>query len=207
MKKKTSADYQRQYRKRLRDQGLVKKEVWILPENSHALNDYEKSLRVSAGDLNLKVQNGGSSMNQAAHKWTTESLFDSLADRPAFSNGSCSIEMIDGLDSSIVISMHEYGDLPVFITVGGDQILVEAILFAMEDVKQVDEFNAYVLKAHKYLPLSTICIETDADNNDYYHMFGALSATSSINQVVLEIETLADNVIQATEAFKSFLNV
>lgn len=207
MKKKTSADYQREYRKRLRDQGLVKKEVWILPENSRTLNDYEKSLRVSADDLNLKVKNGGSSMSQAAHKWTTESLFNSLADRPAFSNGSCSIVMIDGIDSSIVVSMHEYGDLPIFITVGGDQILVEAILFSMNDVKDVNGFNTYILKAHKYLPLSTICIESDSENNDYYHMFGALSASSSINQVVLEIETLADNVIQATEAFKSFLNV
>ena len=143
--------------------------------------------------------------NSAAHRWTTESLFSSLKDLPAFSNGSCTIEIIDGIDSSIVIAMHEYGDLPVFITAGGDQILVEAVLFSTEDVVDTAKFNEYVLKTHKFLPLSTISIDTDETHGDYYHMFGALSAASSINDVVHEIETLSENVIQATEALKTFL--
>lgn len=143
--------------------------------------------------------------NDAANRWTTETLFDALKDRPAFSNGSCSIEIIDGIDSSIVISMHDYGDLPVFITAGGEQILVEAVLFSVEDVNDKDKFNEYVLRTHKYLPLSTISIDYDDTHGDYYHMFGALSSMSSINEVVTEINTLADNVIQATEAFATFL--
>ena len=36
-------------------------------------------------------------------------------------------------------------------------------------------------------------------------MFGALSASSILPNVVLEIETLADNVIKATEAYEDFL--
>lgn len=36
-------------------------------------------------------------------------------------------------------------------------------------------------------------------------MYGALSATSLLSNVVFEIETLADNVIKATEAFEHHL--
>jgi len=80
------------------------------------------------------------------------------------------------------------------------------VLFALEDVTNVADFNEHVLRTHKYLPLSTISLEYDQENGDYYHMFGALSATSTLDNIVLEIDTLAENTIQATEAFKAFLN-
>jgi len=206
MKKKSSADYQREYRKRLRDQGLVKKEVWVLPANGKQLAIYEKELRIPQLEQSVGLEIGEKDMNdKATHRWTTESLFNALKDRPAFSNGNCTIEIIDGIDSSIVVSMHSYGDLPIFITVSGEQILAETVLFSLDDVENTADFNEYVLRTHKYLPLSTISLEYDAEQGDYYHMFGALSATSSVNDIVLEIDTLAENTIQATEAFKAFL--
>lgn len=221
MSRKTSAEYQREYRRRLREQGLVKKEVWVLPENSSLLNEVETELRTPLSGLettsgaakkaktteqHVDTIVGSNYMHEkSTHRWTTETLFAALQDRPMFSNGSCDIELIEGLDATIVISMHEYGDLPVFITVGGEQILVEAVLFGANDIKDTAQFNEYVLKTHKYLPLSTISLDTDETHGDYYHMFGALSSASSTNEVLLEIETLADNVIQATEAFAGFL--
>ena len=207
MTKKTSAEYQREYRRRLREQGLVKKEVWVLPENGKQLSMFEKDLRTpqrSTAPI-AEIGTGGTNMNDTAHRWTTESLFNALKERPAFNNDSCSIEIIDGLDSTIVISMHHYGDLPIFVTAGGDQILAEAVLFSLDDVTDTAKFNEYVLRTHKFLPLSTISLETDITHGDHYYMFGALSASSSINEIVLEIETLADNTIQATEAFQAFL--
>ena len=207
MTKKSSAEYQREYRKRLRELGLVKKEVWILPENGKLLTSYEKELRKTQEVVDIAhIGTGGTSMNdRSTHRWTTESLFNSLKERPAFNNESCSIEIIDGLDSTIVVSMHNYGDLPIYLTAGGDQILAEAVLFSIEDIADVAKFNEYVLRTHKFLPLSTISLETDIDHGDYYYIFGALSASSSINEIVLEIETLSENTIQATEAFQSFL--
>jgi len=207
MTKKSSAEYQREYRKRLRELGLVKKEVWVLPENGKLLTTFEKELRKPQEHVEAPTTNtGGTSMNEkSAHRWTTESLFNALKERPAFNNDSCSIEIIDGLDSTIVVSMHHYGDLPIFVTAGGDQILAESVLFSLEDVADTAKFNEYVLRTHKFLPLSTISLETDITHGDYYYMFGALSASSSINEIVLEIETLAENTIQATEAFQSFL--
>ena len=206
MKKKSSADYQREYRKRLRDQGLVKKEVWVLPENSKMLSTFEKELRQAQLNKGAELEIGEQYMNEKlGHRWTNESLYETLRNLPAFSNGSCSIEVIEGIDSSIVVSMHTYVDLPIYITVSGEQILAEAVLFSLADVVNTADFNEYVLRTHKYLPLSTISLEFDSENGDYYHMFGALSSTSSVSEVVLEIETLAENTIQATEAFKEFL--
>ena len=213
MTKKSSADYQREYRRRLRDQGLVKKEVWILPNNSRLLHEVEKELRTPVSGIEsessfiqLSDTTGGKAVaSENRNSWTVESLYMALLERPAFSNGSCSIEVIEGLESSIVITMHEYGDLPIFISSGSEQMLVEAVLFSAEDIKDTAKFNEYVLKTHKYLPLSTISLDTDDLHGDYYHMFGALSSASSINEILLEINTLADNVIQATEAFANFL--
>ena len=207
MTKKSSAEYQREYRKRLRELGLVKKEVWVLPENGKRLTAFEKELRKPQDHADISaISTGGTSMNDnSAHRWTTESLFNALRERPAFNNDSCSIEIIDGIDSTIVVSMHHYGDLPIFITAGGDQILAESVLFSLDDVADTAKFNEYVLRTHKFLPLSTISLETDISHGDYYYMFGALSASSSINEIVLEIETLAENTIQATEAFQTFL--
>ena len=208
MKKKTSADYQREYRKRLRNQGLVKKEVWVLPENSKELAVYEKELRLPRYGPRVEQGREKKELNdKSAYRWTTESLFDALKGKPKFSNGSCSIEVIEGIDASIVVLMHEHGDLPVFIIVSGEQILAEAVLFSLDDVINTVKFNEYVLRTHKYLPLSTISLEADQENGDYYHMFGALSATSSINEIILEIDTLAENTIQATEAFAAFLKI
>lgn len=210
MTKKSSAEYQREYRKRLRELGLVKKEVWVLPENGKLLASFEKQLRKPQSseysNETALIGTGGNNMNgHSSHRWTTESLFNALNERPAFNNDSCSIEIIDGIDSTIVISMHQYGDLPIFLTAGGDQILAESVLFSLADVVDTARFNEYVLRTHKFLPLSTISLETDITHGDYYYMFGALSAASSINEIVLEIETLAENTIQATEAFQSFL--
>ena len=49
-------------------------------------------------------------------------------------SGKASIELIDGAEPAMMITMHEYGDLPVFMTVSGDQIVAESILWPANDV-------------------------------------------------------------------------
>ena len=65
-------------------------------------------------------------------------------------------------------------------------------------------FNETVLRTHKYFPLSTISLGQRA-NDDYYLMFGSLSASSDLSDIVHEIEVLASNVIHATEAYADML--
>ena len=207
MQKKSSAHYQREYRNRLREQGLVKKEVWILPENARRLALLEMELRVSAKQRVSSVSlltKGEDRMNEPVVRWTTQSLYGALVKAELFASGRADVELIDGIAPVLHLVMNEYGDLPLFLTVSGEQILVEAMLWSASDVKDVTMFNETVLRTHKYFPLSNISLDK-VDGDNCYQMYGALSSASSLQDVVFEIEILASNVIQATQAYSEFL--
>ncbi len=146
-------------------------------------------------------------MSLKTPEWTTGILLNALQDVELFTSGRASIELIDGADASLHIVMHEYGDLPIFMTVSGEQILVEAVLWPASAVTDPVGFNETLLRTHKYFPLSAICLDSVSGDEDYYQMFGSLSSGSVLASVVFEIEILASNVIQATEAYSEFLNV
>ena len=206
MNTKSSAYYQREYRKRLREQGLVKREVWIRPEHVSVLSAVEKKLRhLGSSSLVELSQTTGVSFMSETSSWTTERLYLSLKESELGVSGGVSIELIEGIDPAVHITMHDYGDLPVFLTVAGEQIIVESVLWEASEVSDVVGFNEAVLRTHKYFPLSTISLDKIGDGLDYYHMFGALSSMSSLQNVVFEIEVLANNVIQATSAYSGFL--
>lgn len=195
---KTSAHYQREYRRRLRAQGLIKKEIWIRPENSDKARALEKELR--GGDRGVSAQ--PKSMNRP--KWQTEALCADLCKTPLAKSQRASVELLEGIDPTIHVVMREYGDLPLFVTVAGDQVIVEAVLWPTSDVRDAADFNETVLRTHKYFPLSTISLGQRA-NDDYYLMFGSLSASADLSDIVHEIEVLASNVIHATEAYADML--
>lgn len=208
MQKKSSAHYQREYRNRLREQGFVKKEVWIRPENAGRLAFYEMELReatkqrVLTGSLPAK---GERRMTDVVNRWSTISLYEAFDNAELFAQKRADVELIDGVSPALHIIMYEYGDLPIFLTVSGEQIVVEAMLWSASEVSNVALFNETVLRTHKYFPLSNISLDK-FDGDDCYQMFGALSSASSLQDVIFEIEILASNVIQATEAYSEFLN-
>ena len=202
MDNKTSAHYQRLYRQRLREQGLVKKEVWILPEHTPRLLAFERKLRQPQLMLASMEKEEGMSMSQI---WTAQALHEALSATELCKGELASIELIQGADASLHVTMHEYGDLPLFIAVFGEQIVVEALLWPAADIADAAAFNNEVLRTHKLFPLSSISLETMPDGQSCYTMFGALSSASTLSDVVFEIELLADNVIKATEAYEGFL--
>ncbi|WP_425054700.1 YjfI family protein [Pseudomonas abyssi] len=202
MEKKSSAYYQRLYRQRLREQGLVKKEVWILPEHASALMAVERKLRQPMAQLDAMEKEIDMSMQQV---WSATALHKALSGTELFQGKRASVELIDGSEASLHVTMHEYGDLPLFIAVFGEQIIVEALLWPVSDVRDLAKFNEEVLRTHKLFPLSSIGLERLADGTDCYTMFGALSSSSALSDVVFEIELLADNVIKATEAYENHL--
>ena len=110
MQKKSSAHYQREYRNRLREQGLVKKEVWILPENARRLAMFELELRVSAKQVvasGLLPAKGESRMTDVVNRWTTASLHDALAKADMFIAKRADLELIDGVSPALHIVMYE----------------------------------------------------------------------------------------------------
>ncbi|KAF0863100.1 YjfI family protein [Pseudomonas sp. LD120] len=202
MDNKSSAHYQRLFRQRLRDQGLVKKEVWILPENAQALLAVERKLRQPFEGLAPVEKDGEMSMPQI---WNARSLCKALEATELFSSGEASIELLEGAEPSLHVTMREYGDLPLFVALSGEQILVEALLWPQSEVTDVVAFNEEVLLSRQLFPLSSIGLEARKGGERFYMMFGALSATSILSNVLYEIETLASNVIRATEAYEGYL--
>ena len=100
--------------------------------------------------------------------------------------------------------MRDYGGLSVFVAVGGEQIIVEAFLWPLTQVRDPAAFNAHVLATHKLLPLSTIAIQP-VGGVPSYAMFGSLDTHSSLANLMFEIETLAENVIHASDAYAPYL--
>lgn len=196
---KTSTDYQREYRDRMRQLGLVKKDVWIRPEHATDLAAIEKRMREAGAQGSLQVESA-----PAPVRWTLTSLHDALLETEPFRDGSIALERIEGAEPSLHLTMRDYGDLPVFVAVGGEQIVVEALLWPVEHVADPVAFNAHVLQTHKILPLTTLGIERVGETA-WYIMSGALDTRSGLPSVLFEIETLADNVIGAVEAYLPFL--
>lgn len=145
-------------------------------------------------------------MVQKHETWSIGELFIALKEDDAFSGEQVTIEMIEGLSPALLITMHEYGDLPLYLTIAGEQMLVESVLWSASDVVDTAGLNDAILRTHKYFPLSTISLDAMDDGQDYYRMFGALSAASILQNIVLEIETLAGNVIQAAQAYADYLS-
>jgi hypothetical protein len=137
--------------------------------------------------------------------WTTQSLFEALGQSEPAKDGAFEVELVEGADPGILITMSEFGDLPLLMSVSGSQIIVDTLLWPVDDVDDTAELNNLILKTHKLFPLSTFGIRSGLDGQDYYEMFGSLSAGSILESIIFEIETLADNAIQAAEAYHSDL--
>lgn len=207
-KTKSSAYYQMQYRQRLRDQGLVKKEIWILPSRSDVLAEIEKALRDPILPVTTNTgatERKGNEMHTEIKYWTTTGLYEALKETELFKDGRATVELINGEEPCLLIIMREYGDLPLFLTAMRTYLLVETLLWPLSEVKDAAAFNMEAMRSSKLFPLSYIAIDTMHGDEDHYIMYGALSATSILSNVVFEIETLADNVIKATEAFADHL--
>lgn len=197
---RTSADYQREFRERMRNLGLVKKDVWIRPEYAAELSAIEKRMREPRGVASVR----GDGADGFSTGWSIDALHAALGEIAPVRSGAMLLERIEGGEPSLRLVMQEYGGLPLFIAVGGEQIVVETLMWPCEEVQDPAAFNAHVLRTHKVLPLSTLGIEK-IDGVSYYTLFGSLDTHSSLANIVFEIETVAANAIGATQAYAEFL--
>ncbi len=203
MATRKSSYYQSRYRDRLRKQGFVKREVWIPPEHSNVLKDFEKALRGGVVPIIPKMVKERK-MNQV-NSWDTESLFEALTQSDEAKEGAIEVEMVEGAEPGLLITMKEFGDLPILMSASGSQIIVNSLLWPVSDVADGAAFNDMILKTHKLFPLSSFGITQGPDDQDYYELFGSLSAGSIFESIMFEIETLADNALQAAEAYREDL--
>lgn len=175
----------RRFRERQRQRGLVKKDVWIRPEHGALLNQIEQDLRTPQG------------VASSSHpSWTLESIRHALCASPMAQNSLLTVTVIEGAEPSLRLGVNIPTDDPdsyidVLLAVGGDQILVETLLWPASAVKDLSQFNESVLRTHKFIPLASFSI-IDVAGEPYYTIYGALDARSSLSSLLFEIQAVAD---------------
>ncbi|HCF8512964.1 TPA: DUF2170 family protein [Klebsiella pneumoniae] len=112
---------------------------------------------------------------------------------------------IDYNDHSFIIIMNDYGDLQLNVLFTSRQIIIETIICPLSAIQRQNLFNAFILRHQKLLPLSSVAISR-LKNDEYYVAFGALSLNSSLEDVVLEIATLAANALDLAELIEQYTN-
>lgn len=109
-------------------------------------------------------------------------------------------------DSDVIrVTLKEKGHLDVFVVAAGDHILASVMLAPAASVPRREEFERLILKTHKLVPLSTFGISI-VNGEEWYELFGSLSASSSAEVVVEEVAVLAANAGDAAELIESWKN-
>lgn len=202
----TAAQRTRAWRAEQKRLGLVKLELWI-PHAARA--DIQAAVRSivtssSRGPALLKNPNppqvtpqGTPHMDQVIDTdWTVKSLSEALEASALVREGEMTVRVLEGAEPVLQISMHEQGDLPIYLSVGAEQIVVSALLWPVDEQEDRHAFNEFLLKAQKIVPLSNFGITT-VGGRDYYELFGELACKTTLQTVIIELRMLAENAIRA----------
>ncbi len=106
----------------------------------------------------------------------------------------------------LCVTLKEKGALDVFVAVSGERdILASVVLAKCSSVPNREAFERMVLKTHKFVPLSSFGI-TMMDGEEWYELFGSLSARSAAAVVVEEVAILAANAVDAASLIEEWRN-
>lgn len=211
----------RAWRQARRDAGMVKLELWV-PLASR--DDVKAAVRAIVTDstrgpaLNPRplaprrrsptsepFTSGADHLMDAVIEtpWTVPSIKTALDASDLVRDGEMTLRVLEGADPVLLASMHEYGDLPVYLSVGGAQIVVSVLLWPVAEQHDRHAFNEFLLKAQRIVPLSNFAI-TSVGGEDVYELMGELSCKTTLQTILIELRTLAENAIDATELRETF---
>jgi uncharacterized protein YjfI (DUF2170 family) len=128
--------------------------------------------------------------------WTVRSLKAALDSSEPVRAGEFTPRIVEGADPVLLVTMHEHGDLELFVNVSEAQISASVLLWPCDEQDDRAAFNEFLLKSQKLVPLSNFGIGS-VDGRDYYELFGELATSSPLDTVVIELNTLAQNAIDA----------
>jgi len=134
--------------------------------------------------------------------WTVRSLKAALDEAPGVGADELSVRVLEGSDPILLVTMHWQGDLEIYVSVSDQQIAASALLWPVDEQEDRHAFNEFLLKAQKLVPLSNFGISA-VGGRDYYELFGELSTTTSIEDIVIELRTLAENAIEAASDLRT----
>lgn len=94
--------------------------------------------------------------------------------------------------------------IDAWLAISGEQIIVETLLFAKTEVKDCAALNEEILKTHMLFPLTTVGI-SQVGGDEYYTAFGSLSSQSKAESIIIELNTLFQNVEAFIDAYQVHL--
>ena len=95
--------------------------------------------------------------------------------------------------------------IDAWLAISGEQIIIETLLFAKAEVKDCAALNEEILKTHMLFPLTTVGI-SQVGADEYYTAFGALSSQSKAESIIIELNTLFQNVEAFIDAYQVHLH-
>ncbi len=104
---------------------------------------------------------------------------------------------------ALIIKMNDYGDLQINILFTSRQMIIETFICPVSSISNPDEFNTFLLRNQKMMPLSSVGISS-VQQEEYYIVFGALSLKSSLEDILLEITSLVDNALDLAEITEEY---
>ena len=211
-----ATDRIRAWRQARREAGLVKLELWV-PEA--ARDDVKAAVRAIVTDSTRgphlagrlrrptsdPITSGDDHHMDAVIEtpWTVPAIKDALDASALLREGEMTLRVLEGADAVLLATMHEYGDLPVYLSVGGAQIVCSVLLWPVAEQADRHAFNEFLLKAQRVVPLSNFAI-TNVGGEDVYELMGELSCKTTLQTILIELRTLAENAIDATELRETF---
>lgn len=194
-------------RQHLKDQGLYKVEIYVPERTKKRLKEAEAAFQSGAAfrllpptQLTNAINNSkGSKFMTDVSPWTAKALYEELVAADLLDESSVSLKLVEGLNPSIEVVFNDL-DRTAVMAVHGEQILVSLLICPTADIQDTAAMNEKLLKAHKYLPLSTIGI-TSINGKDFYELFGALSSRSLLASVATEINALGENYEEVVSGF------
>ncbi len=113
------------------------------------------------------------------------------------------MRVLEGAEPILLATMHRQGDLEIYVSVSDQQIAASTLLWPVDEQEDRHAFNEFLLKAQKLVPLSNFGISTVGER-DYYELFGEISTRPSpVEEILIELRTLADNAIDAASDLRS----
>ena len=135
--------------------------------------------------------------------WTVPAIKTALDASSLIREGEMTLRVLEGAEPVLLATMHEYGDLPVYLSVGGAQIVCSVLLWPVSEQADPARFNEFLLKAQRVVPLSNFAI-TSVGGEDVYELMGELSCKTTLQTILIELRTLAENAIDATSLRETF---
>jgi uncharacterized protein len=193
-------------RRKLLEQGLKRVEVWVRPNDAPLLQDIATHLR-RGSIIHVsppRVSSAGNGTTVEEHKimealsspWTIETLKQALQDSDDLLPGEFECRKSVGASPVLEVALEAAGGATLYVAVQDEQIVTTTILWARADQEEPEAFEAMMLRAHKIcLPLSALSIDT-IDGQEYYELFGTMSARSTVQSIIMEFRTIANNAIE-----------